>query len=538
MVVVDATGQQGYIRIPLDGNGKRSGTVKMLAVEYSSGTVVFNVGDTVVGATSTAVGKIVLVQGTLSTGTIYVVLGDDSTVTNFTTAENLEVSNSVRAVVASEAEIHYQGTTLVGANNPLAAQNVSSLGSAQIGYADGEQLLDAFGNAKVSNPFLLDQIVYTYNANGFRFYDQVSGSGAALTHLSQSNSVALDVGTDLGEIAQRTTHVYYPYSPGFSTLAEITILCGDSGKTGVTRRWGKFDDNDGLFFEQSGSSFNLVQRSSSGGTVVETRVSQSAFNNDRLDGTGPSRFAIEMDKLNLYWLDYAWLGAGPTRLGVYSNKGIRIVAHRFLNPGLHTLPYMRGGSLPFRFEIQNTQATASPSRITHTCTAIKTEGYEFKPDNKFGSVFSNQNEQAIACGPNTWTPLVTWRGTDFISGTDIRNHILSVPSCFGGYTDSPIATRLYNFSSVNSASWEKYSTSGLEFSVSSSAVLGGNVVNSWFQAASSSWTHNLVDFFEFGTVSTSKANATPGNTWVLAAKSIVPGVSASVFARMSWTDLE
>jgi len=539
MVIVDATGRQGYIRVPLDGNGKRSATIKVLAVEYGSGTVAFSKGDIVTGATSTTFGTIIHIQGTVSTGTIYVILtAHDSLVTNFTVAEDLQVGGSTHATVTSEVEIHYQANTIVGANNPLNAQNISAEGSAQIGYADGEQQLDAFGATKVSQPFLIDQIVFTYDSNSLRFYDNVSGSGASLTHLSQSESVAMDIGTNNGEICQRTTHVYYPYTPGFGALSEMTVLCGDSGKTGVIRRWGRFDDNDGLFFEQSGSDFNIVQRSSAGGTVTETRVSQSAFNHDALDGTGASDSSVDLAKLNLYWLDYAWLGAGPARLGLYNNDGVRVVAHAFKNPGQRVLPYMRRGSLPFRAEILNTQATASPSRLTITCISAKTDGFEFKPSSKFGKQYSKQNEEAITCDPNTWTPLLTWRGTDVISGTDIPNHQLSVPSTIGGYTDSPIATRLYNFTVVNTASWEPYGTSGLQFSVSSSSVLGGNVANSWFQEASSSWTHSVNEFFQFGTVATSRADGTPGRVWVYAGKSIVPGVTASVFARMDWTDLE
>ena len=414
MVVVDATGQQDYIRVPLDGTGKRSGTIKILAVEYGSGTIVFNIGDIVTGASSTTFGTVVHVQGTISTGTIYVVINEDSSVTNFTVSENLQVSAVTRAIVTSEAEIHFQANVIVGANNPLNAQNVSSLGSAQIRYAEGEQLIDALGNTKISNLYLMDQILFIYNTNSTRFFDNVSGSGAAITHLSESASVALDIGTTIGEICQRTTHVYYPYTPGFGALTEMAVLSGDSGKDGVVRRWGRYDNNDGLFFELSGSEFNVVQRSSTTGTPIETRISQSGFNIDSVDGTGASRHTYDPSKFNLYWLDYAWLGAGKVRFGLYTGTGERVTMHEFRNAGSDIVPYMAKGSLPFRIEIKNNGTTASPSRLSTTCVSLKTDGYDFQPDAKVGNTLSIQNDKAIAGDANTCTQLISG-GIQYVS---------------------------------------------------------------------------------------------------------------------------
>jgi hypothetical protein len=36
-----------------------------------------------------------------------------------------------------------------------------------------------------------------------------------------------------------------------------SLSCGDSGKDGVVRRWGLFDEEDGVYFELDGLTFSV-----------------------------------------------------------------------------------------------------------------------------------------------------------------------------------------------------------------------------------------------------------------------------------------
>lgn len=531
----DEIGSFSYVRVPPDSTGKRTSSRRIYAIDYVAGVVQFVKGQFVEGLSSGAIASVLRVSGTVAAGTIYVQVEEDSPVTEFTSGEKLLVENVEYATISAITAIYTQTNVNVGFSNPLNGQNVSGLGAAHVRFTEGDQLIDAFGSSKVSQSDLVDQITFQYNSNTLRFYDNVTGSGAAITHLTNSNSIALDIGTSSGELVQRTTHVYYPYQPGFGALTEMTVLSGDSGKDGVIRRWGRFDDNDGVYFELSGSSLSVCIRSSTSGTPVVTKVSQSSWNVDSYDGTGVSSLELAVDKLNLYWIDYAWLGAGQVRFGIYSGDGTRHVLHRFENAGASVVPYMKRGNLPFRLEISNSQGTASPSRLTLTCAAIKNDGIRITPDSKFGVQWSYNTDEAFSVTSTGWTPLITWRGTLNIGS--IRNHLLSIPSSFAGYSDLPVALKLYNFSVLATGSWTQWSTSGLEFA-SSASLLGGNAVNSWYVEASSSYKYEITEHNEFNSIATSKAQGIPGNIWVLAAKSLIPGLTASVFSRMTWTDIE
>ncbi|NDA62251.1 MAG: hypothetical protein EBX50_09425 [Chitinophagia bacterium] len=85
--------------------------------------------------------------------------------------------------------------------------------------------------------------------------------------------------------------------------------------------------------------------------VVEERVPQSRFNLDKLDGTGPSGYTINLDKMQMVFMDYSWYGAGKIRFGIRGNDGNIIWFHEFINNNVNTEAYFRSGNLPARFEI-------------------------------------------------------------------------------------------------------------------------------------------------------------------------------------------
>jgi len=96
------------------------------------------------------------------------------------------------------------------------------------------------------------------------------------------------------------------------------------------------------------SSFSNQARVSK---VVETRIKQSDFNLDKLDGTGPSGYIIDLGKMQMVFIDYSWYGAGKIRYGVRANEGNIIWCHEILNNNVNTEAHMKTGNLPGRFEL-------------------------------------------------------------------------------------------------------------------------------------------------------------------------------------------
>ena len=87
--------------------------------------------------------------------------------------------------------------------------------------------------------------------------------------------------------------------------------------------------------------------------VIDFKVPQSQFNIDRLDGTGPSGITLNLSKMQMFYIDYAWYGAGAVRFGVKDEFGEVIYVHRMTHANVKTAAYMRSGNLPARYEAAN-----------------------------------------------------------------------------------------------------------------------------------------------------------------------------------------
>jgi len=85
--------------------------------------------------------------------------------------------------------------------------------------------------------------------------------------------------------------------------------------------------------------------------TVDRIVSQENFNLDKLDGSGPSGYVIDLNKMQMIYFDYSWYGAGRIRWGVRATNGDIVYCHEMPNNNVNTEAYMRSGNLPARFEI-------------------------------------------------------------------------------------------------------------------------------------------------------------------------------------------
>jgi len=91
--------------------------------------------------------------------------------------------------------------------------------------------------------------------------------------------------------------------------------------------------------------------------TIDTRVPQSQWNIDRCDGTGASGYNIDLTKMQMFYADYSWYGAGAIRYGFKNNRGEVIYCHRTPNNNLNTEAYMRSGNLPARYETNTMPVT-------------------------------------------------------------------------------------------------------------------------------------------------------------------------------------
>ena len=83
----------------------------------------------------------------------------------------------------------------------------------------------------------------------------------------------------------------------------------------------------------------------------ETRIYQENFNLDKLDGNGPSGYNMNINKMQMIFIDYSWYGAGKIRFGIRVEDGDIIYFHELKQNNINTEAYMRSGNIPGRFEI-------------------------------------------------------------------------------------------------------------------------------------------------------------------------------------------
>jgi hypothetical protein len=89
----------------------------------------------------------------------------------------------------------------------------------------------------------------------------------------------------------------------------------------------------------------------------DTKYPQSSWNIDKCDGTGPSGYNIDLTKMQMFYMDYSWYGAGFIRWGFRGPDGNVFYVHKVVNNNVNTEAYMRSGNLPARYESESRPPT-------------------------------------------------------------------------------------------------------------------------------------------------------------------------------------
>ncbi len=141
----------------------------------------------------------------------------------------------------------------------------------------------------------------------------------------------------------------------------------------VTKRTGYFDDNNGIYFEQAGDgTLSWVIRSYTSGAPQEVRKTQNEWNIDSCDGQGGSLFTIDINKTQLAFIEFQWLGVGSVTVG-FVHDGAYIPCHMFHHSNNLSTVYMSTPNLPVRCEVLNT-GTTTGAYFDQICSTVASEG--------------------------------------------------------------------------------------------------------------------------------------------------------------------
>jgi hypothetical protein len=242
-----------------------------------------------------------------------------------------------------------------------------------IQFFDGSAL-DAFGRLRVGQSETLFAAPATYGHNTLQWEKSSTSDGddplfSADTRMSLLKIVA----GATGGTSYIISRAYHPYRPGKSLKISMTGVMG-SATAGAVKRYGYGDDNNGIFFEQNGTSgLQFNRRTKTSGSVVNNTVAQSSWNIDKFDGTGPSGITLDVTTGFIIEIDLQYLGMGRVRIG-FNVNGILYYAHEFDNANSLAVPYMQQAMLPVLAEIVAAAGLAGDATCHFKCAEVSSEG--------------------------------------------------------------------------------------------------------------------------------------------------------------------
>ncbi len=395
---------------------------------------------------------------------------------------------------------------------------------------------DAFGRTRVSNPLTLFDSSHRYRDNNL-WDSLVIGTGSTVGFATTAGLVNMTVGVGSTASVIRETTKVFSYQPGKSLLTMNTFVLNPP-KENLRQRVGYFGDDNGIYFEVDGTTAYFVERSLSLGT--ETRVSQSNWNIDKLDGTGVSGITLDLTKAQILWMDIEWLGLGNVRLG-FIIDGKFIHAHTFQHANIIQSTYITTASLPLRYEISNTGITTSASTLKQVCSTVISEGgYELRG-----------LQQAISTPIITPVDLPTPRGTYYpvisirlkapVNGQPDRLDaivIMTALSLMGTGNGPQYNWQIRASATTSGGIWVSAGDdSAVEYKLDGGTVSGGRVLASGF-LTSANQSSQSVDIlkealFKFQ-LERNGLTKTPYELTLVAASDTA---GADIFASMDWEEI-
>jgi len=370
----------------------------------------------------------------------------------------------------------------------MSCDNVNSGPSNPAYVAIGGTNTDAFGRLRVSQPYSLFDSQNRYAIDNQ--FDTVFITGGSTSFLVNEASVAMINDTTSGAEVVRQTFRSMLYQPGKSLLVLATFKAA-APTANLRQRIGYFGTQNGVYFETSGAGTTtsalkaFVLRTSIGGSVDNTtrRVEQSAWNGDKLDGTGASGLTLDLSYPQILWMDFEWLGVGNVRCGFIIN-GQYIVCHTYQNANFTgNSVYMTTAILPVRYEITNTGTTTTTSTLKQICSSVMSEG-GLEPTSISHVALRST---ALTVG-TTITPLVSIKLTSNALGAVVLPQALRVlPTSADNFE-----IRLVKNATLSGAAYSLVtSDTNVLFDTNATAMTGGTITQINYAASSNQGTTPL-----------------------------------------------
>ncbi len=312
-------------------------------------------------------------------------------------------------------------------------------------------------------------------------WDESTTLGGSATWNTDTNWVDMAVGSTQGSKVIRQTRNVMRYIPGRSSTLTYAVRL-QTPVTGIRRRLGLFDENNGFYFEDAGvigadglPEYNVVVRTSTSGVLTETRVPRSQWNGDKLDGSGIDAITADPTKSQMVSFEYEWYGAGQIIIGFVIN-GFTHIIHTFNHANIASLPWSSTPFLPIRLELENLTGVAGTHYLYQGSNSLVSEGTATKlgiAQNITGPITGRTMTNA-----NTFYPILSIR----LKSTALKGIVL--PTFFQAATldNTSVFYKLVRNATLTGANFVDMpdANSFTQYDISATSYTGGIDIDSGF----------------------------------------------------------
>jgi hypothetical protein len=224
---------------------------------------------------------------------------------------------------------------------------------------------------KVSTYEITDFATFPFTKNDNDFDEQITGTASA-THQPYLGMVQLSVGGTTGDQIIRQTRRVQRYLPGRANEASFSVIL-DGVSAGIRTRFGVFDEYNGAYFEHDGDDYNVVIRRNTASGIEEERIARVDWNQDKLDGTGPSGIIGDPTAIQMLVIEYEWYGAGQVDFKFVIDNNAHSV-HQINHANRHDHTWASYGSFPIRYELTNVTGATGTHTMNQGSHSFLTEG--------------------------------------------------------------------------------------------------------------------------------------------------------------------
>ena len=365
-------------------------------------------------------------------------------------------------------------------------------------------------------------------------WDESTTLGGSATWNTNTNWVDMAVGSTQGSKVIRQTRNVMRYIPGRSSTLTYAVRF-QTPVTGIRRRIGLFDENNGFYFEDAGvigadglPEYNVVVRTSTSGVLTETRVPRSQWNGDKLDGSGIDAITADPTKSQMVSFEYEWYGAGQIIIGWVIN-GFTHVIHTFNHANISSLPWSSTPFLPIRLELENLTGVAGTHYLYQGSNSLISEGTATKlgiAQNITGPITGRTMTSS-----NTFYPILSIR----LKSTALKGIVL--PTFFQAATldNTSVFYKLVRNATLTGANFVDMpdANSFTQYDISATSYTGGIDLDSGFVISGGGGTGIRLDkdtVYQIGRSSM----GTVSDTLTLAIAS--PNANKSALSAMTWIE--